>query len=132
MADNKDYIWGTGRRKTAIARVRLRAGSGQFLVNGKSPEDYFNSERDKILAHEPFRITETTGKYDVFVHVHGGGIAGQAGALLLGVARALIKADASLDRVLRDAGMLTRDSRMIERKKYGHKKARKSFQFSKR
>jgi len=132
VADAKRFFWGTGRRKTAVARVRIRPGSGKFLVNKKSPEEYFNNERDRMLAHKPFKVTETTGKYDVFANVFGGGIAGQAGALVLGIARALVRADPSLERTLREAGMLTRDSRMKERKKYGHKKARKSFQFSKR
>ena len=131
-ANVKSYIWGTGRRKTAVARVRIKPGSGTFQINGKSPEDYFSDERDKMLAHKPFKLTETTGKYDVYASVFGGGIAGQAGALVLGIARALVKADTGLERALREAGMLTRDSRMKERKKYGHKKARKSFQFSKR
>jgi len=132
MVEQKGFVWGTGRRKTSVARVRVKAGNGDFKVNGKSPEDYFGNVRDKSLVRLPFKVTETTGKYDVIVKVQGGGNAGQAGAVALGIARALVKTEAGAERPLRDAGLLTRDSRMKERKKYGHKKARKSFQFSKR
>ena len=126
------FKWGTGRRKTAIARVRMKRGSGQFLVNGKPPEEYFTNLRDKTLARAPFKVTETTGKYDVEAVVLGGGNAGQAGALALSIARALMKMESGAENALREAKLLTRDSRMKERRKYGHKKARKSFQFSKR
>ena len=112
--------------------MRLKRGSGQYTVNKKSPDEYFSDKRDKTLARAPFKVTETTGKYDVIATVKGGGNAGQAGAIALGLARALCKAETALEASLRVAGLLTRDSRMKERKKYGHKKARKSFQFSKR
>lgn len=128
----KHYFWGTGRRKTAVARVRLRAGSGKFEVNRKPLEKYFTQERDRLDAVAPLKTTETHGKVDVFVNVKGGGITGQAGAIVLGVARALKAANPQYDDALRAGGYLTRDSRMKERKKYGRRGARRSFQFSKR
>jgi small subunit ribosomal protein S9 len=126
------YFWGTGRRKSSVARVRMRAGSGKFEVNKKALDKYFTEERDRQDAVAPLQATETFGKVDVFVNVKGGGITGQAGAILLGVARALKKANPSYDDALRNGGFLTRDSRMKERKKYGKRGARRSFQFSKR
>ncbi len=128
----KHYFWGTGRRKTAVARVRLKAGSGKFLVNERPLEKYFNEEQDRLDAVAPLRATETFGKVDVFANVMGGGPTGQAGAILLGVARALKLANSEYDDALRAGGFLTRDSRMKERKKYGKRGARRSFQFSKR
>ena len=128
----KHYFWGTGRRKTAVARVRLRAGSGKFEVNDKPLEKFFTEDRDRNDAVAPLRATETFGKVDVFVNVAGGGITGQAGAIVLGVARALKLANGQYDAALRAGGFLTRDSRMKERKKYGRRGARRSFQFSKR
>ncbi len=128
----KHYFWGTGRRKSAVARVRLRAGEGKFEVNKKPLDKYFSEERDRNDAVAPLKATETFGKVDVFVNVSGGGITGQAGAIVLGVARALKLANAEYDDVLRQHGYLTRDSRMKERKKYGRRGARRSFQFSKR
>lgn len=128
----KHYFWGTGRRKTSVARVRLRPGSGSFEVNKKALDKYFTEERDRQDALAPLQATETFGKVDVFVNVRGGGITGQAGAIMLGVARALKKANSEYDDALRAGGFLTRDSRMKERKKYGKRGARRSFQFSKR
>jgi small subunit ribosomal protein S9 len=128
----KHYFWGTGRRKTAVARVRLRAGTGKFEVNKQPLEKFFTEDRDRMDAVAPLRATETFGKVDVFVNVLGGGITGQSGAILLGVARALKLANVQYEPALRAGGFLTRDSRMKERKKYGRRGARRSFQFSKR
>jgi small subunit ribosomal protein S9 len=121
-----------GRRKNAIARVKLIDGSGKILVNNREFENYFPMaiQRDEIL--KPFQVTETLGRYDVKVRVSGGGSIGQAGAVRLGIARSLISLDEDFRTALRNAGLLTRDPRMVERKKYGQKKARKRFQFSKR
>jgi small subunit ribosomal protein S9 len=126
------YFWGTGRRKTAIARVRIRPGSGKFEVNERPLETYFTEDRDRSDCQAPLRATDTLGKVDVFANVTGGGITGQAGAIVLGVARALKKANSQYDGALRDGGYLTRDAREVERKKYGRAGARRSFQFSKR
>jgi len=128
----KHYFWGTGRRKTAVARVRIRAGTGKFEVNERPMEKYFTEDRDRQDVVGPLKATETIGKVDVFVNVKGGGPSGQAGAILLGVARALKTANSEYDDALRAGGFLTRDSRMVERKKYGRAGARRSFQFSKR
>lgn len=128
----KHYFWGTGRRKTAVARVRLRAGTGKFEVNDKALDVYFTEDRDRSDCAAPLRATETLGKVDVFVNVSGGGITGQAGAIMLGVARALKLANSQYDDALRHGGYLTRDAREVERKKYGRAGARRSFQFSKR
>jgi len=126
------YCWGTGRRKSAIARVRVRYGQGKMLVNGRSVEDYFPGSHDRKVVREPLKATETVDKYDVFVKVQGGGTSGQAGAVMLGLARALVVAEPACFAKLREGGYLTRDGRMKERKKYGQKGARKRFQFSKR
>lgn len=123
---------GTGRRKTSVARVRLIPGNGNFTVNKKEIENYFDYETLRVIAKEPLIASETLDKYDVVVTVKGGGSTGQAGAIRHGVARALIESDPELRPILKKAGYLTRDSRMKERKKYGFKKARKSAQFSKR
>lgn len=128
----KHYFWGTGRRKTAVARVRIRPGSGKFEVNKKPYDTFFCLDRDRQDVVAPLKATETLGKVDVFVNVVGGGPSGQAGAIVLGVARALKTANPEYDDVLRQGGYLTRDSRMVERKKYGRAGARRSFQFSKR
>ncbi len=128
----KTYFWGTGRRKTAVARVRIRPGSGVFQVNGKELKEYFGIERLRAHASAPLTATSTAGKVDVFVNVHGGGPTGQAGATIMGVARALMKMDEGLSPALRAKGFLTRDARKVERKKYGRRGARRSFQFSKR
>lgn len=127
-----DYIWGTGRRKTAVARVRIRRGNGTFLINNRTVEEYFPTVALQNAVQEPLRITKTVKKYDIFVNVKGGGVSGQAGAVIHGLARALAKADESLTPELRAYGFLTRDPRMVERKKYGRRGARRSFQFSKR
>lgn len=128
-----EQYWGTGRRKTSVARVRLIVGgSGQFVVNRKPIEEYFDRADHVQIAKQPFGVIENNSGYDVFVNAQGGGISGQAGAILHGLARALVKADESLKPTLKKAGFLTRDARMVERKKYGQKGARARFQFSKR
>ncbi|MBR3511884.1 MAG: 30S ribosomal protein S9 [Clostridia bacterium] len=123
---------GTGRRKESIARVRLVAGKGEFTVNGVSLDEHFKSEILKVVINQPFAVTNTVGKYDVIVKVTGGGLSGQAGAVRHGIARALLKVNEEYRPELKAAGLLTRDPRMKERKKYGLKKARKAPQFSKR
>jgi small subunit ribosomal protein S9 len=123
---------GTGRRKTAVARVRIKDGSGQLSINGRTLDDFFKTDRDRQSVLAPLRATDTHGKVDVWVRVDGGGTTGQAGAIVLGIARALQARDHTLHVTLSSGGYLTRDSRMVERKKYGFKKARRSFQFSKR
>ena len=123
---------GTGRRKESIARVRLMAGKGEVTVNGKKLDEYFGSEILKVIVNQPFAVTNTVGKYDVVVKVVGGGLSGQAGAIRHGIARALNEANSEFRPALKAAGLLTRDPRMKERKKYGMKKARKAPQFSKR
>lgn len=122
----------TGRRKTAVARVRLALGVGKMMINGKDIDLYFESETDKLLVTEPFRLTQTDKRYDLMVRVNGGGKAGQAGAIRHGIARALVMADDTLKQALKESGCLTRDPRMKERKKPGQPGARKRFQFSKR
>jgi small subunit ribosomal protein S9 len=126
------YVWGTGRRKTAVARVRIREGSGKFLVNGLEVDAYFPLEIQRSDVHAPLRSTEMAGRIDVFVNISGSGKHSQSGAVALGLARALKELRPDLEASLRENNFLTRDARMVERKKYGHKKARKSFQFSKR
>lgn len=126
------YVWGTGRRKSAIARVRIRPGTGKILVNKRELDDYFPSDQDRRSARSPLVAAGITSRYDVWVNVTGGGTTGQADAVKLGLARALIKAQPDVTLALREAGLLTRDARMKERKKYGQKGARKRFQFSKR
>ena len=121
-----------GRRKNAIARVKLTDGSGKVTINDKEFEKYFPLETQRGEVLKPFHATETMGRYDAKVRVSGGGQTGQAGAIRLGIARSLLVLDEDLRTVLRNAGLLTRDPRMVERKKYGQKKARKRFQFSKR
>ena len=123
---------GTGRRKDAIARVRLIPGKGQILVNRKPLEEYFPQEIQRIIIKQPLEITKTGDKFDIFVRVNGGGDSGQAEALRHGISRALIQADESYRPILKKAGLLTRDPRMKERKKYGQKGARKRFQWTKR
>ncbi|MBN1346481.1 MAG: 30S ribosomal protein S9 [Phycisphaerae bacterium] len=126
------FYWGTGRRKTAVARVRMRPGDGKFLVNKREVNAYFSEERDRNDVVAPLKATGTLGKFDIYANVKGGGPTGQAGAVLLGVARALRNVDPTLEHALREGGFLTRDSRMVERKKYGQSGARRRFQFSKR
>lgn len=124
--------YGTGKRKSAIARVFLRPGQGSFQVNERKMEDYFPNEALKIVAKQALLITETAEKFDVHVFTKGGGMTGQAEAVRLGIARALLEFNVELRKKLKDAGFLTRDSRIKERKKYGQPGARKRFQFSKR
>jgi small subunit ribosomal protein S9 len=123
---------GTGRRKSAIARVRLVPGTGKILVNKRDLDEYLKYETLRVIVREPLLITDTMGQYDVLMNVKGGGYTGQAGAMRHGISRALLQVDAELRPILKKAGFLTRDSRMKERKKYGLKKARKASQFSKR
>lgn len=130
--DRFGVAMGTGRRKTSVARVRLKAGNGEFVVNGRKMEEFFCIERDQTLVQAPLKAAEKLGQLDVWVRVNGGGTTGQAGAIVLGIARALEAINPGLHSALADGGYLTRDSRMVERKKYGHKKSRRSFQFSKR
>jgi small subunit ribosomal protein S9 len=129
----KVQYWGTGRRKKAIARVRLLpAGDGTIIINKKSLDQYFGLDTLKFIVKQPLELTETSAKYDVYVNVCGGGFTGQAGAIRHGIARALLEAEPETRGALKKAGFLTRDSRMKERKKYGLKKARRAPQFSKR
>ncbi|MCL5744779.1 MAG: 30S ribosomal protein S9 [Acidobacteria bacterium] len=131
MADLIQY-YGTGRRKSAIARVFLRPGSGNFTVNGKPFETYFVTEQQRVSAKKPLALTETLSTFDVVTTVAGGGVAAQADAVKMGAARALLEFNAELRKTLKGEGLLSRDSRIKERKKYGQKGARKRFQFSKR
>jgi small subunit ribosomal protein S9 len=128
----KTYSWGTGRRKTAVARVRVREGTGQITVNGLEADAYFLVETERIAIRAPLFATEMGGRVDVFVNVVGSGKSSQSGAVVMGLARALLEFRPDIEPALRQGEFLTRDPRMVERKKYGHKKARKSFQFSKR
>ena len=123
---------GTGRRKRAVARIFLRAGNGLITVNGRTFEHYFPSEQSRAIVRQPLLATETADKFDILINTSGGGPSGQAGAAKLGIARALIEFNSELRPKLKDLGMLTRDARQHERKKYGQKGARKRFQFSKR
>src|SRR5437588_2881888 len=133
MAESKvQEFRGTGRRKTAVARVRLAAGSGKIVVNGRPFENYFPTEAQRVTVAEPLTITETTARFDVQVTVTGGGPFGQAGAVRHGIARALLQVDINFRPTLKADGLLTRDPRMRERKKYGQPGARKRFQYSKR
>ena len=126
------YWWGTGRRKTSVARVRIRPGSGKFVVNKRELDNYFHRDQDRKAAVAALKLVQAEKSFDVFVNVRGGGITGQAGATLLGVARALRTYDENYIGALRDNGLLTRDPRMVERKKPGQAGARRRFQFSKR
>ena len=130
MADIQYY--GTGRRKTSTARVYLRAGDGAVKINRKPFEQYFPNETLRMIIRQPLQLTETTGKFDLLINVKGGGPAGQAGAIRHGITRALMEYNADLRPALKKAGLITRDPRIKERKKYGQKGARKRFQFSKR
>jgi small subunit ribosomal protein S9 len=136
MAVKKDQrngdALGTGRRKTAVARVRIRPGNGKILINRRSVEEYFPNEQDRNNVESPLRATGKHGEVDVAIRVHGGGSTGQSGACKMGIARALVSYDSELFGTLRDDGFLTRDSRMKERKKYGFRGARRGVQFSKR
>jgi small subunit ribosomal protein S9 len=126
------YTWGVGRRKSAVARVRIAPGTGKVEINGRELNDYLTGERDRKSIFGPIEVTSTGGKIDVFARCTGGGATGQAGAIVMGLGRALAKYDSALEVPLRQSGFLTRDSRMKERKKYGQRGARRKFQFSKR
>lgn len=131
MAIKVDY-WGTGRRKKAVARVRLVPGQGNIVINNRSFDDYFPNQVSRLIVQQPLVFSDASGRFDIHCRVHGGGISGQAGAVQLGIARALTRANPDLRPVLRKNGFLTRDPRMKERKKYGLHKARKAPQYSKR
>ena len=131
MAKTTRY-YGTGRRKSSVARVYIMPGKGKMVINKKDMDEYFGLETLKVIVNQPFEATGTKGKYDVLVNVHGGGFTGQAGAIRHGISRALLQVDAEFRPMLKKAGYLTRDSRMKERKKYGLKAARRAPQFSKR
>jgi small subunit ribosomal protein S9 len=131
MMANVQY-WGTGRRKNAIARVRLVPGDGNVTINGRTFEDYFPNRTRRLVVMQPLELTGMTGRFDVICRANGGGISGQAGAVRLGIARALVRANAELRSPLHKAGFMTRDPRMKERRKYGLHKARKAPQYSKR
>ena len=126
------FIWGLGRRKSSVARVRVKPGTGNFLVNGKPVDEFFCTLQCRLRAKAPLVTAESEGSYDVFCNVKGGGITGQADAVRLGLARALCKINMAWDEPFREEGLLTRDARMVERKKYGRRGARRGFQFSKR
>lgn len=128
----KNIAIGTGRRKTAVARVFVRDGSGKIVVNGKDAKDYFDSLEQIQIIRQPLLVTSNDGKYDILINVVGGGMNGQAAACLHGISRALVQIDPDARTALKANGYLTRDSRMVERKKYGQKGARRRFQFSKR
>ncbi len=125
-------LYATGKRKSAIARVRIVSGNGSFKINKKALDDYFTRETSKMIIKQPLELTDTTGKYDITVNVKGGGTTSQAGAIKHGISKALLAANADFRGILKNAGFLTRDSRVKERKKYGQRKARAKFQFSKR
>lgn len=130
--DKGGFIWGTGRRKSSVARVRVKPGKGQLQINQRKVHDYFKLEKDRNAVMAPLKSADVADSVDVFINVKGGGTTGQAGAVVLGIARALKNYDPTLMKPLRDGGYLTRDSRMVERKKPGKPGARRSFQFSKR
>jgi len=130
--EKRSFVWGTGRRKSAVARVRVALGTGKIEINGRELNDYFTKEVDRKAIFGPLEVTNTGGKMDVLVNASGGGATGQAGAIVMGLARALLKYDPTLEVALRNSSALTRDSRMKERKKYGQRGARRRFQFSKR
>lgn len=130
MAEQKYYA--TGRRKTSVARVTIKPGTGEITVNKRPLDIFFGRETSKMVVRQPLELTDNIGKFDIFVNVSGGGASGQAGAIKHGITRALVEADSGLRPVLKKAGFVTRDSRAKERKKYGRAAARRSFQFSKR
>ena len=132
MYETRPFFYGTGRRKTSVARVRLYNGTGVITVNGRGIDDYFGLEALKLIARQPLELLGLTDKFDIVVNVNGGGVSGQAGAIRHGISRALLQYDAELRPQLKKAGFLTRDPRMKERKKYGLKAARRAPQFSKR
>ena len=130
--DFKDSKYATGRRKTSVAKVWLKKGSGKIYVNGKMMNDYFKRPVHQIIVTRPLQVSNVLSNYDVKCSVKGGGLSGQAGAIIHGLSRALVYFDENLKKVLKKEKLTTRDSRVVERKKYGHRKARRSFQFSKR
>ena len=132
MPKDTPVYYATGRRKEATARVYVRSGNGQFLVNKRTLDEYFDRETSKMVIKQPLALTEMLGKVDIFVNVDGGGLTGQAGAIRHGLSRALTQIDGDYRGILKSAGFLTRDARIKERKKYGQPGARKRFQFSKR
>ena len=132
MPDTQKSTYATGRRKHAVARVWLQPGNGKVEINQRTLEEYFGRETSRMVFRQPLELTETTGRFDVFVNVAGGGLSGQADAIRHGISRALIKIDTALRPPLKKAGYLTRDARAKERKKYGQRGARARFQFSKR
>lgn len=132
MYESRPFFYGTGRRKSSVARVRVYAGSGNITINGRSIDEYFGLETLKLIVNQPLELTDTVGKFDIICNVNGGGVTGQAGAIRHGLSRALLQYDAELRSALKKAGFLTRDPRMKERKKYGLKAARRAPQFSKR
>ena len=132
MYDKTPYFYGTGRRKSSVARVRLYQGTGKVTINDRDIDDYFGLETLKLIVRQPLALTDTQDKFDIVCRVNGGGVTGQAGAIRHGLSRALLQYDAELRPVLKKAGFLTRDPRMKERKKYGLKAARRAPQFSKR
>lgn len=132
MYESKPYYYGTGRRKSSVARVRLYAGTGKITINNRDIDDYFGLETLKLLVRQPLNLTDTLGRFDIVCTVAGGGVSGQAGAIRHGIARALLEMNPEYRPALKAAGFLTRDPRMKERKKYGLKAARRAPQFSKR
>ncbi len=132
MYESNPYFYGTGRRKESVARVRVYAGTGKVTINDRDIDDYFGLDTLKLIVNQPLVLTNTKEKFDIVCRVNGGGVSGQAGAIRHGIARALLQYDESLRPVLKKAGLLTRDPRMKERKKYGLKAARRAPQFSKR
>ena len=132
MYESKPYFYGTGRRKSSVARVRVYAGSGNITINGRDIDDYFGLDTLKLIVRQPLALTDTLGKFDVVCTVAGGGVSGQAGAIRHGISRALLQHSDEMRPILKKAGFLTRDPRMKERKKYGLKAARRAPQFSKR
>ncbi|MEG0785389.1 MAG: 30S ribosomal protein S9 [Oscillospiraceae bacterium] len=132
MYETRPFFYGTGRRKSSVARVRLYNGTGSVTINKRDIDDYFGLETLKLIVRQPLELTSLVGKFDIAVNVNGGGVSGQAGAIRHGIARALLQYDENLRGVLKKAGFLTRDPRMKERKKYGLKAARRAPQFSKR
>ena len=132
MYETNPYFYGTGRRKSSVARVRVYAGTGKITINDRDIDDYFGLETLKLIVRQPLNLTETAGKFDIVCRVNGGGVTGQAGAIRHGISRALLQYDEALRPALKKAGFLTRDPRMKERKKYWLKAARRAPQFSKR
>lgn len=132
MYESRPFYYGTGRRKSSVARVRVYEGSGKITINDRDIDDYFGLETLKLIVNQPLELTNTVGKFDIVCNVTGGGVTGQAGAIRHGLSRALLQFDPELRTALKQAGFLTRDPRMKERKKYGLKAARRAPQFSKR